>query len=65
MSSARDELRRLVEDEYLRETPIVIFSNKQDLDNSLSSHEVADYLKVQEIQNRKWYIQAACALTGK
>ncbi|KAA0184136.1 ADP-ribosylation factor 1 [Fasciolopsis buskii] len=54
----------LSEDE-LRDVIILVFANKQDLPNAMSPAEITDKLRLQEIRNRPWYIQKACATQGQ
>lgn len=49
----------------MREVPVVVIANKQDLPNALKPSEVADLMTLRKLTSRKWYIQAACATTGE
>ncbi len=53
----------LAEDE-LRDAILLVFANKQDLPNAMSVNEVTEKLGLNQMRNRKWYIQATCATTG-
>jgi ADP-ribosylation factor protein 1 len=53
----------LAEDE-LRDAVLLVFCNKQDLPNAMSVNEVTERLGLNQLRNRKWYIQATCATTG-
>ena len=53
----------LAEDE-LRDATLLVFANKQDLPNAMSVNDVTEKLGLNQLRNRKWYIQGCCATTG-
>lgn len=56
----------MLREEELREAILLVFANKQDLPNAMSVSEVTEKLGLQNLGNRKWYIQAvrwACNFT--
>lgn len=57
------ELHKLLEDEDLRDCPLLVFSNKMDL-CQMSTAEVADKLELSSLRGREWYCQGCSALTG-
>ena len=61
---ARDELHRMLNEDELRESVLLVFANKQDLPNAMSAAEMTDKLGLHGLRQRKWYIQACCATTG-
>ncbi|OQS05988.1 ADP ribosylation factor 1 [Thraustotheca clavata] len=60
---ARDELLRILQQEELRESRVLILANKQDVANAMTTLEVTAKLGLYELQHN-WYIQACCAKTG-
>lgn len=46
-------------------TPIVVFANKQDLPNVVSSGEIAERLHLDELQSHPTHVQETCALSGQ
>ncbi|KAI8056933.1 ADP-ribosylation factor 1 [Syncephalis plumigaleata] len=64
ISDARDELQRMLNEDELREATLLVFANKQDLPNAMSSAEVTDKLGLHSMRNRQWYIQSTCATSG-
>lgn len=64
INTARDELHRMLNEDKLRDSVLLVFANKQDLPNALSSAEMTDKLGLGQMRNRRWYIQACCATTG-
>jgi small GTP-binding protein len=62
--SAKEELHRMLAEDELRDAVLLVFANKQDLPNAMSVAEVTERLGLNQLRNRKWYIQATCATTG-
>ena len=62
--NAKDELHRMLSDELLRNVPLLVFANKQDLPHSLLVQEMTIKLELNQLRNRPWYIQSCCAVTG-
>jgi len=58
-----EELQSLLAEEGLKQVPILVYANKQDLQFALEAEEILEHLKLQEIQDRTWNIQACSALT--
>ncbi|ORX58103.1 ADP-ribosylation factor [Hesseltinella vesiculosa] len=65
ISEARDELQRMLGEEELRDAHLLVFANKQDLPNAMNAAEITDKLGLHSLRNRQWYIQSACATSGK
>ena len=49
--------------EKLAKTPLLVFANKQDLQFALEAEEILNHLKLMDIKDRTWNIQACSALT--
>eukprot|EP00931_Biecheleriopsis_adriatica_P031705 TRINITY_DN1855_c0_g1_i11.p1 TRINITY_DN1855_c0_g1~~TRINITY_DN1855_c0_g1_i11.p1 ORF type:complete len:182 (-),score=53.22 TRINITY_DN1855_c0_g1_i11:303-848(-) len=64
IEDAREELCNLMSDEEMREAILLVFANKQDLPGAMTATEVTEKLGLQEMRNRKWYMQSTCATTG-
>ena len=62
---AKDELQKMLAEDELRDACLLVFANKQDLPNAMSTAEVTDKLGLHSLRNRKWYIQATCATSGE
>ncbi|KAG6732762.1 hypothetical protein I3842_01G193700 [Carya illinoinensis] len=60
-----DELFRLLGQEDLQHSVILVFANKQDLKDAMTPAEITDCLSLHSIENHDWHIQACCALTGE
>ncbi|XP_011457178.3 uncharacterized protein [Magallana gigas] len=65
IAESREELFGILDSDEMREVPVVVIANKQDLPNALKPSEVADLMTLHKLTSRKWYIQAACATTGE
>lgn len=64
LAEARDELQKLMNEDELRDSILLVYANKQDMPEAKSVQEVAEELGLQELQNRVWYIQACSASSG-
>ena len=53
----------LTEDE-LRDIPLLVFANKQDLPDAMTAEEVTEKLKLGQIRDHPWYIQPSSAIRG-
>ncbi|CAK8683701.1 ADP-ribosylation factor-like protein 1 [Clavelina lepadiformis] len=56
MSTSKQELVSMLEEEELKKAILVVFANKQDLDGALTETEVAKELGLAAIKDRKWQI---------
>lgn len=66
IEEARRELHMIVNDREMREVLVLVFANKQDLQNSMKPDELQDRLglNLSGFRNRTWHIQPCCATTG-
>ena len=51
-----DELQTLLQEDELKDVPLLVFANKQDLDLALDAPEVLEKVQLEEITNRVWNI---------
>lgn len=51
-------------DNRLKQVPLLIFANKQDLPNAMSSSEVAEAIGLVRLEERTWEIKACSAVEG-
>ena len=49
----------------LRDASVLIFANKQDMKDSMSTVEISRFLTLSAIKDHPWHIQGCCALTGE
>ncbi|XP_073327773.1 ADP-ribosylation factor 4-like [Pagrus major] len=64
VEESKDELSKMLQEDELRDAVLLIFANKQDLPNALSVTELTEKLGLQNLRNRQWYVQTACATQG-
>ena len=57
VTQARDELQKMLSEDELRDACLLVFANKQDLPNAMSTAEVTDKLGLHSLRQREWYIQ--------
>eukprot|EP00995_Heteronema_vittatum_P005658 NODE_1892_length_872_cov_1825.839611_g1317_i0.p2 GENE.NODE_1892_length_872_cov_1825.839611_g1317_i0~~NODE_1892_length_872_cov_1825.839611_g1317_i0.p2 ORF type:complete len:202 (+),score=103.25 NODE_1892_length_872_cov_1825.839611_g1317_i0:57-608(+) len=62
---ARDELQKMLAEDELRDAVLLVFANKQDLPNAMSTAEVTDKLGLHSLRQRNWFIQGTCATSGE
>ena len=58
-----EELSTLLQEDDLKDVPLLVFANKQDLGLALEAQEVMEETKLEEISDRTWNIQACSAVT--
>merc|ERR1719253_1020872 len=64
IEDAREELTAMLNQDEMRDAAVLVFANKQDLPNSMSTAEVSEKLGLHTVRNRQWFIQSTCATTG-
>jgi len=65
VGQARDELHKMLSEDELRDAVVLVFANKQDLPNAMSTAEVTDKLGLHALRSRNWFIQGTCATSGE
>ncbi len=65
LEEAKLELLKIVKNQGLIYTPILILANKQDLPSALSITAIESQLGVKQLgPGASWHVQATCAITG-
>ncbi|KAG0585545.1 hypothetical protein M758_2G019300 [Ceratodon purpureus] len=62
---ARKELQKLLNEPELKEAKLLIYANKQDVNNCLSVADLTDMLDLSLVEDRQWHVQGCSANTGK
>ena len=62
LDEAREELHKMLNEDEFKEIPLLVFANKQDLPNAMSTVEVAEGLSLPS--NDRTMVQSATATTG-
>ena len=65
VDEAAAELSHALNNDHLRNATLLVYANKQDLPNAMSTAEITEKLKLREsCRQRKWFVQGASAVTG-
>ncbi|CAG8539420.1 12512_t:CDS:2 [Dentiscutata heterogama] len=64
LSTSREELHAMLDEEELRDAALLVFANKQDMVGALTSAEVSDALGLSTLKNRQWSIYKTSAVKG-
>jgi small GTP-binding protein len=64
IEEAAIELEKLLREEELKETVVLVLANKQDLPNAVSVSELTERLGLHRLRDRAWNVQACCGITG-
>ena len=59
---AKETMHNLLEEEELKDIPVLIFANKADASNCTIT-EIAKHMEVDKLRGHEWFIQSSCALT--
>lgn len=66
IEEAKQELFAIMDSDELRGAALLVFANKQDLPNSMTTTEIADKLDlVSKFRHTPWHCQGAVAVTGQ
>ena len=64
IDDACEGLKKLVNEELLREAVVLVFANKQDLPGAMTTEEITEKLNLCAIRGRNWIIQGCSAVKG-
>ena len=62
--TAKQEFHQIAQAPQLKNCPILIFANKQDIEGAISAEKLAATLEVQLLDQKRYHIEESCALTG-
>ena len=65
IDEAAGELKKLLEAEELKDCPVLVLANKQDINGALAPGEVCDKLGMGKFKERTWIVQGTSATTGQ
>ena len=54
----------ILEEDELKNAALLIFANKQDLQDALDKEMITEKLGLNTVKNRSWFIQISSAITG-
>ncbi|CAL4081910.1 unnamed protein product [Meganyctiphanes norvegica] len=64
LSEAREELHHLLDADELKDCPVLVLANKQDMPNAVSANKVQEDLQLME-KAKTWYVQATNTITSE
>lgn len=66
LEESRREFELILKNESIKDVPVVVLANKQDLPGALNAEEITRKLKMKKYcSDRNWYVQPCCAITGE
>lgn len=66
LDEAKEELYSVLSASELQDIPLLIYANKQDLPNSLTTAQIVDKLDLtSKMRNRPWHCQGTVAVSGE
>ena len=65
ISTSKEELMSMLEEEELKDAALLVFANKQDMQGAMSVTEVSDFLGLTQLKMRTWTIFKCSAKTGE
>ncbi|KAI8902822.1 ADP-ribosylation factor family-domain-containing protein [Globomyces pollinis-pini] len=65
ISTSKEELMTMLEEEELKDAALLVFANKQDMEGAMTVTEVSDYLGLTDLKMRTWTIFKCSAKTGE
>ncbi|XP_027279881.1 putative ADP-ribosylation factor-like protein 5C [Cricetulus griseus] len=60
-----EELYKMLALKALQDASVLIFANKQDVKDSMTTADISKFLTLTAIKDHPWHIQGYCALTGE
>ncbi|KAJ3424101.1 e3 ubiquitin-protein ligase trim23 [Anaeramoeba flamelloides] len=64
LQEAKNELQKMLLEEELKNSALVVFANKQDLPNTITSDNLISKFDLEKQTNRKWACLPTCAISG-
>lgn len=64
IAESAEALAMVINEESMRDVPILVYANKMDLPNALSIPEISERMGLTRLRNRKWFVQASNATRG-
>ena len=65
IEDAAEELKKMLQEDELKDVVCLVMANKQDLNGALSPNEVTDKLGMNLLKGRHWLVQGTSATTGQ
>ncbi|NXD80596.1 ARL14 protein, partial [Halcyon senegalensis] len=66
LEESKKEFALVLKSEFLKNVPVVVLANKQDLPGALNAEEITRRFHMKKYcSDRNWYVQPCCAVTGE
>jgi len=65
MTEACQELQNIVSNDFMKNVPLLVFANKQDLPQASNVATIIDKLNVRSLKLNNWHVQGCSAVTGE
>jgi ADP-ribosylation factor protein 6 len=65
IDEARDELSKILDDDQMKSTILLIFANKNDVVDAMTAADVTEKLQLNKLKDKSWHVQSCCALSGE
>ena len=63
-NGAQENLQKYLQEDELKNAALLVYANKKDLSDAMTEDELTQKLGLNDLKDRKWYIQATCAVQG-
>ncbi|XP_077015263.1 ADP-ribosylation factor-like protein 14 [Tamandua tetradactyla] len=65
LEDSRREFEHILKNEHIKNIPVVLLANKQDIPAALTAEDITRMFKMKKLcGDRNWYVQPCCAITG-
>ncbi|XP_062932400.1 ADP-ribosylation factor-like protein 14 [Cynocephalus volans] len=65
LEDSRREFEHILKNEHIKNVPVVLLANKQDVPGALTAEDITRMFKVRKLcSDQNWYVQPCCAITG-
>ncbi|KAF6804982.1 ADP-ribosylation factor [Colletotrichum sojae] len=65
IEEAKSELHRIINDREMKDSLLLVFANKQDINGAMKPQEVTEALQLSKLKDKVWYVVPSCATTGE
>ncbi|XP_075720141.1 ADP-ribosylation factor-like protein 14 [Rhinoderma darwinii] len=66
LDESKKQFQLMLQNELIKNVPVVVLANKQDLPGALNADEITRKLNMKKYCcDRDWYVQPCCAITGQ
>ena len=65
MTEAGQELHNIISNDFMKNVPLLVFANKQDLPQASNVATIIDKLDIRSLKLNNWHVQGCSAVTGE